>query len=89
EDSVTRVKHNDELLAASKAATAQLPKLREAFAKGLQPGEYILVKAPFTTRDGGNEWMWVEVARWNGDAIEGLLKNEPVDVPGLHAGQMV
>lgn len=89
EDSVTRVKHNDELLAASKAATAQLPKLREAFAKGLQPGEYILVKAPFITRDGGNEWMWVEVARWNGDAIEGLLKNEPVDVPGLHAGQMV
>jgi len=89
EDSVTRLKHNDELLAASKAANAQLPKLREAFAKGLQPGEYILVKAPFTTTGGGNEWMWVEVARWNGDAIEGLLRNDPVDVPGLHAGQMV
>ena len=89
EDPVTRLKHNDELLAASKAATAQLPKLRDAFAKGLQPGEYILVKAPFTTAAGGNEWMWVEVARWNGDAIEGLLKNEPVDVQGLHAGQMV
>ena len=89
EDRVTRLKHNDELLAASKAANAQLPKLRDAFAKGLQPGEYILVKAPFTTRGGGNEWMWVEVARWNGDAIEGLLKNEPVDVPELHAGQMV
>lgn len=89
EDRVTRLKHNDELLAASKAANAQLPKLRDAFAKGLQPGEYILVKAPFTTRGGGNEWMWVEVTRWNGDAIEGLLKNEPVDVPELHAGQMV
>lgn len=89
EDSVTRLKHNDELLAASKAANAQLPKLRDAFAKGLQPGEYILVKAPFTTRSGSNEWMWVEVARWNGDAIEGLLKNEPVEVPNLHAGQMV
>lgn len=89
EDGVTRLKHNDELLAASKKAGAQLPRLRDAFAKGLQPGEYILVKAPFTTRGGGNEWMWVEVARWNGDAIEGLLKNEPVDVPALHAGQMV
>lgn len=89
EDAVTRLKHNDELLAASKAAGAQLPRLRDAFNKGLQPGEYILVKAPFTTRDGGNEWMWVEVARWNGDVIEGLLKNEPVDVPSLHAGQMV
>jgi uncharacterized protein YegJ (DUF2314 family) len=89
EDAVTRLKHNDELRAASKAANAQLPQLREAFAKGLQPGEYILVKAPFATRDGGNEWMWVEVAKWNGDTIEGLLKNEPVDVPSLHAGQMV
>jgi uncharacterized protein YegJ (DUF2314 family) len=89
EDSVTRLKHNDELRAASKAANARLPQLREAFAKTLQPGEYILVKAPFATRDGGNEWMWVEVAKWNGDTIEGLLKNEPVDVPSLHAGQMV
>lgn len=89
EDSVTRLKHNAELLAASKAANAQLPRLRDVFAKGLQPGEFILVKAPFTTRDGGNEWMWVEIARWNGDTIEGLLKNEPVDVPSLHAGQMV
>jgi uncharacterized protein YegJ (DUF2314 family) len=89
EDSVTRLKHNDELLTASKAANAQLPRLRDVFAKGLQPGEYILVKAPFTTRDGGNEWMWVEVAKWNGDTIEGLLKNEPVDVPNLRGGQMV
>ncbi|MDP9989808.1 uncharacterized protein YegJ (DUF2314 family) [Variovorax boronicumulans] len=89
EDAVTRLKHNDELLAASKAAGAQLAKLRDTFNKGLQPGEYILVKAPFTTREGGNEWMWVEIARWNGDTIEGLLKNEPVDVTGLHAGQMV
>lgn len=89
EDHVTRLKHNDELRAASKAANAQLPQLREAFAKGLQPGEYILVKAPFATRDGSNEWMWVEVAKWNGDTIEGLLKNEPADVPSLHAGQMV
>lgn len=51
--------------------------------------QYILVKAPFATRDGGNEWMWVEVAKWSGDTIEGLLKNEPVDVPGLRGGQMV
>ncbi|MDH6168433.1 uncharacterized protein YegJ (DUF2314 family) [Variovorax boronicumulans] len=89
EDKVTRLKHNDELLAASKAANAQLSRLRDAFNKGLQPGEYLLVKAPFETPSGSNEWMWVEVARWKGDVIEGLLKNEPVDVPSLHAGQMV
>lgn len=89
EDGVTRVKHNQELLAASAAAKQRLPALREAFRKGLQPGEYILLKMPFPNSAGSNEWMWVEVMRWDGDAISALLKNEPVDVPGLRGGQMV
>jgi uncharacterized protein YegJ (DUF2314 family) len=89
EDSVMRVKHTNELLAASKAANAKLPALREAFNRGLQPGEYIQVKAPFATPDGGNEWMWVEVTSWAGDAIGGLLRNDPVSIPSLHGGQMV
>lgn len=89
EDSVQRVRHTNELLEASKAAMAKLPALREAFRRGLRPGEYIQVKAPFATRDGGHEWMWVEVTNWEGDAISGLLRNEPFNVPGLHGGQMV
>jgi len=89
EDSVKRVRHTNELLEASKAANAKLPALREAFNRGLQPGEFIQVKAPFATPDGGNEWMWVEVTSWNGDAISGLLKNEPANIPSLHGGQMV
>lgn len=89
EDSVAYVKHNEELLAVSKAAKARLPTLREAFRQGLQPGEYILVKAPFKTPDGGQEWMWVEVTAWEGDVISGLLKNEPAHIPSLHGGQMV
>ena len=89
EDSVQRVRHTNELLEASKAANAKLPALREAFRRGLQPGEYIQVKAPFATPDGGNEWMWVEVTSWDGDVISGLLRNEPANIPGLHAGQMV
>ncbi|MBX3626467.1 MAG: DUF2314 domain-containing protein [Rhizobacter sp.] len=89
EDGVTRVKHNEELLAASAAAKKHLPALREAFRKGLQPGEYILLKLPFATPAGSNEWMWVEVLSWDGDTIRALLKNEPVDVPTLHAGQEV
>lgn len=89
EDSVQRVRHTNELLEASRAANAKLPALREAFRRGLEPGEYIQVKAPFATPDGGNEWMWVEVIGWDGDAINGLLKNEPAKIPGLHGGQMV
>lgn len=89
EDSVQRVKHTNELLEASRASNAKLPALREAFRRGLMPGEYIQVKAPFATPDGGTEWMWVEVTSWDGDAISGLLKNEPHDIPSLHGGQMV
>ncbi|WP_124540874.1 DUF2314 domain-containing protein [Piscinibacter terrae] len=89
EDSVAYVKHSEELLAVSRAAKARLPALREALNNGLQPGEHLLVKAPFKTPDGGQEWMWVEVTAWEGEVIRGLLKNEPVQIPSLHAGQMV
>jgi len=89
EDSLNYVKHDEELLAASKRAKARLPKLRDLFARGLEPGEYIQVKAPFETPDGGQEWMWVEITSWKGNRIKGLLKNEPFDIPSLHSGQIV
>lgn len=89
EDSVTRVNHTRELQVASDAARAKLPGLKDAFNRGLQPGEYVLLKLPFATPKGGTEWMWVEVMSWDGDAISGLLKNEPMDIPTLHGGQIV
>ena len=75
--------------AASRQAQAKLPALRAAFNKGLAPGEFIQVKAPFDTPEGGHEWMWVEVISWDGDKIKGLLKNEPFSIPTLHGGQTV
>lgn len=33
--------------------------------------------------------MWVEVVRWDGDQIEGVLDNEPFAIPTLRAGQQV
>jgi uncharacterized protein YegJ (DUF2314 family) len=89
EDSIKRIRHDGALEAASKRAKARLPALRKAFAKGLAPGEYIQVKAPFATPNDSNEWMWVEVTEWKGSRIRGLLKNEPFDIPGLHGGQIV
>lgn len=89
EDSITEVNHNAAILAASERARARLPELRRAFNQGLEPGEYITVKAPFATADGGTEWMWVEVIEWDGDRIRGLLKNEPVYVPDLKGGAEV
>lgn len=88
-DSVKKIRHNAELVAASQAAQMKLAGLRAAFARGLQPGEYILLKAPFAKPSGGSEWMWVEVSKWQDEKIEGLLKNEPFEIPTLHAGQIV
>ena len=89
EDSLIPVKHDEELLEASRRAKGKLPTLRTAFGTGLAPGEYIYVKAPFKTSGGGDEWMWVEVTSWMGDKIKGLLQNEPFNIPNLHSGQIV
>lgn len=88
-DEVTRVNHDDELLAASEQAKTRLPKLREQFVKGLPLGARLIVKGPFKTTRGGNEWMWVEVTRWPEGTIEGLLLNDPHDVPTLKSGAAV
>lgn len=89
EDTATPIQHDEALQAASRRAREKLPTLRQAFRKGLVPGEYILVKAPFATSSGEREWMWVEVTSWEKDTITGLLRNEPVNIPNLHAGQIV
>lgn len=89
QDSVAAVKHDDELEETSRRARTRLPALREAFNKGFAPGEYVYVKAPFETPDGGREWMWVEVSSWRDDKITGLLQNDPSNIPDLRAGQTV
>lgn len=89
EDSPKTIRHNDELLAASRKAKAKLPDLRKAFDAGLAPGEFIEVKAPFSTPHGEREWMWVEITSWKGTSIKGILDNEPVKIPSLHSGQIV
>lgn len=83
------VTHSDEVLAASKEARKKLNSLRRDFNDGLEPGEYIMVKAPFNTPDGGREWMWVEVMSWSSNKIHGLLKNEPHNIPDLRGGAEV
>jgi uncharacterized protein YegJ (DUF2314 family) len=88
-DSAVNIDHDAKLLDASNRAKAKLTILKGKFAAGLRPNEYLLVKAPFDTPEGGHEWMWVEVIKWEGADIEGLLKNEPHSIPKLHGGQIV
>lgn len=89
EDNISYVKHNQAIKAASQRAKKKLNGLRTDFNKGLAPGEFILLKAPFSTPDGGTEWMWVEVLSWKKDTITGLLKNEPYHIPDLKGGSTV
>ncbi|MDO3507390.1 DUF2314 domain-containing protein [Ralstonia pseudosolanacearum] len=88
-DDVAYVRESAALLAAIERARARLPALQQAFQRGLAPGEQLQVKAPFNTRDGNREWMWIDVTEWQGDRIKGMLRNTPRNVPGLKAGQMV
>jgi uncharacterized protein YegJ (DUF2314 family) len=89
EDAITDVRHDEALLAASRRARERLPAMKALVAAGLQPGQLLLVKSPFPKPGGGNEWMWVEVVAWKGRRIQGVLANEPFEVPGLRAGQEV
>jgi len=88
-DDLSYVDHNEQILEASNRAKSKLLQLNIDYNNGLAPGEFIMLKAPFETPDGTNEWMWVEVMSWNGDSIKGLLKNEPFNVPGLKGGSEV
>ncbi|MDD1780285.1 DUF2314 domain-containing protein [Enterovibrio sp. ZSDZ35] len=83
------VKHNQKIEEASENAKKKLPLISASFNKGLAPGESIHVKAPFSTDSGSTEWMWVEVTQWKGTKIEGVLRNEPMDIDTLKLGAMV
>ncbi|MCC6998657.1 MAG: DUF2314 domain-containing protein [Deltaproteobacteria bacterium] len=87
-EKVLGVGDNDtEMLGARDRARVALAKLAGRFAKERESdGAHLIVKAPFKTDKGDNEWMWVEVTRWKGDRMEGILINEPFHVPTLHEG---
>lgn len=89
DDKVTRIEHDQRLLAASAEARRRLLALKPAWQAGRKPGEHLLVKGPFETASGGREWMWLEVTAWKGTEISGILANDPEDVPGLRPGAPV
>jgi len=89
QDGIAYVEHDAALLAASERARKKLRSLKANYAESPPYGEVLLVKAPFITPAGGNEWMWVEVVRWKGDTIDGILKNDAYEIPDLKDGARV
>ena len=74
-----------EIIAARRKAQQELAALAPAFAAGLAKHETLLVKAPFATLTGGQEWMWVEIQGWEGKKITGILQNDPQLTQGIQA----
>lgn len=87
-DEVTSINHNEEILAASERAKKRLPALQKLFNNGLNQSS-LLLKAPFPKDDGGNEWMWIEVTKWDDETIEGILQNDPYYIKNLKSGAKV
>lgn len=89
-DEVVQAARDDaELTAARKRALVELAELAPRFAHGVPDLEQLLVKAPFTTDDGGVEWMWVEVHAWHGKRLSGVLANQPYSIAALKEGAEV
>ncbi len=89
DDGVTTMEHDDELLAASERSRQELFAMRDQLQGKLGEAGALLVKGPFPTTSGGNEWMWVEVRSWERGIFEGLLINEPIEIPDLKYGMTV
>jgi len=77
------------LLEASKRAKETTLKFKDDFNKGFPVGTALLIKFPFSNLAGENEWMWVEVIKWEGDTVTGLLQNEPQMVTNVKIGEEV
>lgn len=88
-DDLVKVTHDALLLNTSKKARQRLPELMKLFNDGLAPGSSILVKVQFKTIEGGNEWMWVEITKWESQSMTGILQNDPFEVKDLKAGSIV
>lgn len=76
------------LNAATGQARASLPKFWGAFDE-TSAKESFNLKVAFKTRTGAAEHIWVNQLVRNGDQISGALNDEPVGLPGQHAGSKV
>lgn len=75
---------------AQERARARLEAVvHPAWIAGLAPGAAVAVYAPFQTRAGLTEYMWIELRSWSGADMTGTLMNDPYDVEGLRRGDTV
>jgi uncharacterized protein YegJ (DUF2314 family) len=88
-DALVMVGDDALIQAASQRAKQAVLAYKPLYSHGAPPLEHLLVKGPFRRAHGGTEWMWVEVLRWEGSTIHGVLESDPDDVPELKSGARV
>jgi uncharacterized protein YegJ (DUF2314 family) len=89
ENEVVAELDDPELAAVQKKAQDRLAALAGELRPEPPVGTLLAVKAMFTADDGRVEWMWVEVKRWDGGHMTGILSNDPFYVKTLHEGDKV
>lgn len=73
-----KVKLDDPRLVAARAhVQVELAALAPHFADGIPALERLLVRVSFPTKGGGEAWRLVEVMRWRGRKITGILIDPP------------
>jgi len=76
-DEAIRTSHDDAVEAESRREREKaIRDLKPRFQRGELDHLHLTVKLPF--REGSvTEWMWVEVVRWQGSEVRGILHNQP------------
>jgi len=90
EDKISRVQGGDVEIAAARARAKKrlLAEVKPLFLKGLPFDEHLSVKAPFVEGEQ-TEWMWLQVVRWEGHQIRGILNNQPYYLHSVRQGAQV
>ncbi len=73
---------------SARAKKRLLAEVKPLFLKGLPFDEHLTVKAPFVEGEQ-TEWMWLQVIRWEGHKIHGILNNQPHYLRGVRQGAQV
>ncbi|MBX9746470.1 MAG: DUF2314 domain-containing protein [Hyphomonadaceae bacterium] len=82
---------NDAAMAAAiEEARRTYPQFLADFGRAppFRQGDY-MVKVAMPTPDGGEEHIWVDNLRRDGERLFGMLANEPGNLPGMHLGSPV
>jgi len=78
-----------EKIASKMARRRMFKEIKPKYRAGVPDGETLLVKAPFRNSKGVNEYLWIEVERWDVSRVHGVLMSAPRAISSMKEGQKV